>query len=110
MHCLNTRQRRIAVRVSTEHTQVCAFLLSPFSRWCPQEKIQNDIIEWLRFLKQSIGFDGWRFDFVRGYDGRFCKIYTDSTVRCRELCSAGWTSSAEQQHQQQCVRAAPRAA
>jgi hypothetical protein len=46
-----------------------------------QEKIRNDIVEWLRFLKQSIGFDGWRFDFVRGYDGRFCKIYTDSTVR-----------------------------
>lgn len=45
-----------------------------------QEKIRNDIVEWLRFLKQSIGFDGWRFDFVRGYDGRFCKIYTDSTV------------------------------
>lgn len=45
-----------------------------------QERIQNDIIEWLRFLKQSIGFDGWRFDFVRGYDGRFCKIYTDATV------------------------------
>jgi len=48
-----------------------------------QERIQNDIIEWLRFLKQSIGFDGWRFDFVRGYDGRFCKIYTDSTVSAR---------------------------
>jgi hypothetical protein len=47
----------------------------------PQEKIQNDIVEWLRFLKQSIGFDGWRFDFVRGYDGKFCKIYTDATVR-----------------------------
>lgn len=45
-----------------------------------QDRIQTDIIEWLRFLKQSIGFDGWRFDFVRGYDGRFCKIYTDATV------------------------------
>lgn len=55
---------------------------------CLQEKIQRDIIEWLRFLKQSIGFDGWRFDFVRGYDGRFCKIYTDSTVRGSAwLCS-----------------------
>lgn len=48
---------------------------------CMQEQIQKDIIDWLRFLKQSIGFDGWRFDFVRGYNGKFCKIYTDATVR-----------------------------
>uniref|UniRef100_A0A383VU35 Alpha-amylase n=1 Tax=Tetradesmus obliquus TaxID=3088 RepID=A0A383VU35_TETOB len=45
-----------------------------------QERIQNDIIEWLRFLKNSIGFDGWRYDFVRGYGGQFVKIYTDATV------------------------------
>jgi alpha-amylase len=45
-----------------------------------QETIRNDIIEWLRFLKNSIGFDGWRFDFVRGYGGQYCKIYTDATV------------------------------
>lgn len=49
-----------------------------------QEGIRNDIIEWLRFLKNSIGFDGWRFDFVRGYGGQYCKIYTDATVS--ELC------------------------
>jgi hypothetical protein len=47
---------------------------------CLQERIQNDIIEWLRFLKNSIGFDGWRYDFVRGYGGQFVKIYTDATV------------------------------
>jgi alpha-amylase len=46
-----------------------------------QERIQNDIIEWLRFLKNSIGFDGWRYDFVRGYSGQFVKVYTDATVR-----------------------------
>ncbi|KAF8066365.1 AMY2 [Scenedesmus sp. PABB004] len=45
-----------------------------------QESIRTDVIEWLRFLKNSIGFDGWRFDFVRGYNGQFCKIYTDATV------------------------------
>lgn len=59
----------------------------------PQERIRNDIVEWLRFLKQSIGFDGWRFDFVRGYDGKFCKIYTDSTVRgCRSCIYWGLTA------------------
>jgi alpha-amylase len=49
-----------------------------------QERIQNDIIEWLRFLKNSIGFDGWRYDFVRGYGGQFVKVYTDATVRTME--------------------------
>jgi hypothetical protein len=49
-------------------------------QFCLQERIQNDIIEWLRFLKNSIGFDGWRYDFVRGYGGQFVKIYTDATV------------------------------
>lgn len=47
---------------------------------CMQERIREDIIEWLRFLRNSIGFDGWRFDFVRGYGGQFCKTYTDATV------------------------------
>lgn len=30
-----------------------------------QEKIRKDIIEWLQWLRKSIGFDGWRFDFVK---------------------------------------------
>ena len=51
-----------------------------------QERIRNDIIEWLRFLKNSIGFDGWRFDFVRGYGGQYCKVYTDATVSCSKWC------------------------
>ena len=30
-----------------------------------QERVRKDIIEWLRWLRNSIGFDGWRFDFVK---------------------------------------------
>lgn len=30
-------------------------------------------MEWLRYLRNSIGFDGWRFDFVRGWPGHFAK-------------------------------------
>jgi hypothetical protein len=33
-----------------------------------QEFVRNDIIEWLQYL-QGYGFDGWRFDFVRGWPG-----------------------------------------
>lgn len=30
-----------------------------------QEKVRKDIIEWLLWLRNSIGFAGWRFDFVK---------------------------------------------
>mmetsp|Transcript_26573 Transcript_26573/g.67656 ORF Transcript_26573/g.67656 Transcript_26573/m.67656 type:complete len:709 (-) Transcript_26573:349-2475(-) len=45
-----------------------------------QERIRNDLVNWLKYLRQSIGFDGWRFDFVRGYSGNFAKQYIDGTV------------------------------
>ncbi|KXZ47781.1 hypothetical protein GPECTOR_33g663 [Gonium pectorale] len=45
-----------------------------------QERIRNDITNWMKYLRNSIGFDGWRFDFVRGYLGSYCKQYIDETV------------------------------
>ena len=30
-----------------------------------QERVRKDISEWLRYLRNSIGFDGWRFDYVK---------------------------------------------
>ena len=45
-----------------------------------QERVRKDISEWMRYLRQSIGFDGWRFDFVKGYDGRYIGDYIDATV------------------------------
>ncbi len=32
-----------------------------------QERVRQDITKWLKYLRGSIGFDGWRFDFVKGY-------------------------------------------
>jgi hypothetical protein len=39
----------------------------PFPMLCPalQERVRKDISEWLRYLRNSIGFDGWRFDYVK---------------------------------------------
>ncbi|GMH44738.1 hypothetical protein BSKO_12690 [Bryopsis sp. KO-2023] len=45
-----------------------------------QKNIRNDITNWMNFLRKSIGFDGWRFDFVKGYSGEFLKQYIDATV------------------------------
>lgn len=50
-----------------------------------QERIRNDIVNWLKYLRQSIGIDGWRLDFVRGYSGNFAKQYIDATVRTQHV-------------------------
>ncbi|CAL5221418.1 g3605 [Coccomyxa viridis] len=44
-----------------------------------QDFVRKDIIKWLKLLR-SIGFDGFRFDFVKGYSGEFVKEYLDATV------------------------------
>lgn len=45
-----------------------------------QEKVRNDITSWLKFLRTNVGFDGWRFDYVKGYAGKFTRHYIDNTV------------------------------
>ncbi|HMG82995.1 MAG TPA: Ig-like domain-containing protein [Ferruginibacter sp.] len=42
--------------------------------------VQNGIIAWMRWLKNTIGFDGWRYDFVLGYGPKYVKEYNDSTA------------------------------
>ncbi|HEY9068845.1 MAG TPA: alpha-amylase C-terminal beta-sheet domain-containing protein [Candidatus Ozemobacteraceae bacterium] len=41
--------------------------------------VQSDIIEWLKWLK-SLGFDGWRYDFSRGYAPEYTAIYDKATA------------------------------
>ena len=43
-------------------------------------KVRADLAAWLAWLRSSIGFDGWRFDFVKGYAGSYAREYIDSTV------------------------------
>ena len=38
-----------------------------------QQRVRDDLKAWMKWLKGSIGFDGWRFDFVKGYSAPcFC--------------------------------------
>ncbi|MDY8137256.1 starch-binding protein [Aquimarina sp. 2201CG5-10] len=41
--------------------------------------VRTEIIRWMNFLKNDIGFDGWRYDFVHGYDPIYNKEYNDAT-------------------------------
>ncbi|KAK2408324.1 alpha-glucan water dikinase, chloroplastic [Trifolium repens] len=44
-----------------------------------QDFVRNDIKEWLCWLRDEIGYDGWRLDFVRGFWGGYVKDYMDAT-------------------------------
>jgi len=43
--------------------------------------VQQDIKTWLNWLKNSAngGFDGWRYDYVKGYWGGYNQIYNNAT-------------------------------
>ncbi len=43
--------------------------------------MRNDLITWLNWLKNpaNAGFDGWRYDYVRGFSGYYNKVYNDGS-------------------------------
>ena len=41
--------------------------------------VRNDLKQWLHWMKNDIGFGGWRFDFVKGYGGNFTGEYVGDT-------------------------------
>ena len=41
--------------------------------------VRADLKEWLRWMRDDIGFGGWRFDFVKGYGGQFTGEYVGDT-------------------------------
>ena len=42
-------------------------------------RVQKELSDWMNWLKTEIGFDGWRFDFVKGYAPSIMKIYMQQT-------------------------------
>ncbi|KAF2299582.1 hypothetical protein GH714_038260 [Hevea brasiliensis] len=44
-----------------------------------QDFVRKDLKEWLCWLRDEIGYDGWRLDFVRGFWGGYVKDYVDAT-------------------------------
>jgi len=44
--------------------------------------VRNSIIEWLNWLKASIGYDGWRYDYTKGFGGKYVGLYNDATKPC----------------------------
>lgn len=44
-----------------------------------QSFVRKDIKEWLNWLRNDIGYDGWRLDFVRGFSGGYVKEYIEAS-------------------------------
>lgn len=44
-----------------------------------QDFVRRDIKEWLCWLRDEIGYDGWRLDFVRGFWGGYVKDYLEAS-------------------------------
>ncbi|OJJ16367.1 alpha-amylase [marine bacterium AO1-C] len=41
--------------------------------------VQTEIKQWMAWLKNDVGFTGWRYDFVKGYKGSFTGTYNDAS-------------------------------
>ena len=39
----------------------------------------QDIKHYLQWLQHDVGFDGWRFDFAKGYSGTHVGVYIEAT-------------------------------
>lgn len=60
---------------------------------CAQERLRGDLVAYLRWLKEYVGYQGWRFDFAKGYYGSAVKVCTSlkelrSSAHGILLCSA----------------------
>lgn len=44
------------------------------------ERVQRELSSWMLWLKTDIGFDGWRFDFAKGYAGYYVGMYCKNTM------------------------------
>ncbi|KAK4859269.1 hypothetical protein QYF36_002488 [Acer negundo] len=43
------------------------------------QRVQKELSDWMNWLKTEIGFDGFRFDYVKGYAPSITKIYMERT-------------------------------
>ncbi len=42
-------------------------------------RVRADIINWLNWLRDYVGFDGFRFDYTKGFAGKYVQEYVEKT-------------------------------
>jgi hypothetical protein len=43
------------------------------------QTVRNDLKAWMNWLKNDVGYDGWRYDYVHGFGANYIKEYNDAT-------------------------------
>nr|PNR35675.1 hypothetical protein PHYPA_021525 [Physcomitrium patens] len=43
------------------------------------KRVQDELTDWMNWLRAEVGFDGWRFDFAKGYGPQYCGLYCERT-------------------------------
>lgn len=61
-----------------------------------QEKVMEDLVEWMKWLQQEVGYDGWRFDYSKGYGAKYAQQLIEATGSPFTV-GEFWTSMAYQQ-------------
>ena len=51
--------------------------------------MRKDITAWMKWLRNNVGFDGWRFDFVKGY-GMSCIASASTCIAVHSLLRLVW--------------------
>lgn len=42
--------------------------------------LRDSLVDWLTWMHETMGFQGWRFDFVRGYAAKYTAEYIERTI------------------------------
>lgn len=45
-----------------------------------QPYVRESIKDWLRWLKNDVGYDGWRYDFAKGFSPSYVELYNDASA------------------------------
>lgn len=59
-------------------------------------ELRAGLADWLRWLRSHVGFEGWRFDFAKGYAPEFAAWYVEESLRAGvDFCVAEyWVDAA----------------
>lgn len=41
--------------------------------------VRQSVTGWMKWLRTSVGYDGWRYDFARGYDSKYMLMFNRAT-------------------------------
>lgn len=44
-----------------------------------QAWVRSSLVEWMAWLRDEVGYDGWRFDYVKGYGAQYVGEYVRAT-------------------------------